>query len=274
MAGAGVALPQDSLIAATNPAGMVHVGERIDVGVSLFSPMREYEASSASAATGFFTVGPNTDPTFANTGTVAAQSKESENEAFLVPQFGWNKMLTPDSSIGVSVYGNGGMNTQYDGGFGTFNFTFFGFPPGPGSAPSFPGTFGGGQPGTPGGSTAGVDLSQLFVAPTYSRKFAGGKASWGVSAILAYQLFEARGLGAFAPFSTNPNKLTDNNHDSSFGAGARLGIMAELSPQLTVGASYQTPIWMDEFGEYEGLFAEQGGFDIPQNATLGLAWRP
>src|SRR3989344_5652211 len=36
MAGAGVALPQDALAAATHPAGMVLVGNRIDVGMMLF----------------------------------------------------------------------------------------------------------------------------------------------------------------------------------------------------------------------------------------------
>jgi long-chain fatty acid transport protein len=29
---------------------------------------------------------------------------------------------------------------------------------------------------------------------------------------------------------------------------------------------------MDEFDKYAGLFAEQGGFDIPETWTLGLAW--
>ncbi len=33
MAGVGIALPQDALAAATNPAGMVAVGSRIDFGV-------------------------------------------------------------------------------------------------------------------------------------------------------------------------------------------------------------------------------------------------
>ncbi|MEK7795924.1 MAG: long-chain fatty acid transporter, partial [Pseudomonadota bacterium] len=40
MAGAGVALPQDALAAATNPAGMVLIGNRIDVGLSMFVPDR------------------------------------------------------------------------------------------------------------------------------------------------------------------------------------------------------------------------------------------
>src|SRR5690554_7858189 len=29
---------------------------------------------------------------------------------------------------------------------------------------------------------------------------------------------------------------------------------------------------MEEFNKYEGLFAEQGGFDIPQMFNAGIAW--
>ena len=50
LAGGGVALPQDAMIAATNPAGMVWVGSRMDIGAAIFSPLREYNVSNVSAA--------------------------------------------------------------------------------------------------------------------------------------------------------------------------------------------------------------------------------
>ncbi|MBX2870169.1 MAG: hypothetical protein KTR18_15920, partial [Acidiferrobacterales bacterium] len=40
MAGAGVALPQDALISATNPAGNAFLEERKDIGLSFFNPER------------------------------------------------------------------------------------------------------------------------------------------------------------------------------------------------------------------------------------------
>ena len=52
MAGAGVALPQDSLAAAVNPAGTLHVGDRVDAGASIFSPPREYTENASSALMG------------------------------------------------------------------------------------------------------------------------------------------------------------------------------------------------------------------------------
>ena len=42
MAGAGTALAQDSIAAATNPAGMAFVGSRVDGGLEVFSPRRRY----------------------------------------------------------------------------------------------------------------------------------------------------------------------------------------------------------------------------------------
>lgn len=43
MAGAGVALPQGSLDAAINPAAMAFVGKRLDIGLTMFNPNREYK---------------------------------------------------------------------------------------------------------------------------------------------------------------------------------------------------------------------------------------
>jgi len=56
MAGAGIALPQDAMAAATNPAGMVMVGDRLDLGVDWFKPNRRAEiaGSFAPGATGSY----------------------------------------------------------------------------------------------------------------------------------------------------------------------------------------------------------------------------
>jgi long-chain fatty acid transport protein len=156
-------------------------------------------------------------------------------------------MLDANSSVGVSVYGNGGMNTDYpDNVLGTGVGTF-------------------------GGTAAGVNLEQLFVNASYSRKI-NEKSSWGASAILAYQRFEATGLQGFGLFSSDPTKLTDNGVDTSMGYGFKLGYQGEVSPGLTLGASYQSEMSMDEFSDYAGLFAEQGGFNIPATWTIGLAY--
>ncbi|MBI5739239.1 MAG: outer membrane protein transport protein [Nitrospirae bacterium] len=236
LAGAGTALPLDSLAAATNPAGMVFVGNRVDLGLSLFNPNREYTVVGTQSPAPAFGLAP---------GTV-----ESDSKWFLIPSLGANRMMTDDYSLGVSIFGNGGMNTDYD--TGTFNYVNTSLP-----------------------QETGVDLMQLFIVPTYARKITS-KHGFGVSPVLAYQSFKVDGLGILGAqgFSGNSSKLTNNGHDHSFGYGARIGYLGEILPDLYLGASYQTEINMSRFKDYEGLFAEQGEFDIPQNWSAGIAYSP
>lgn len=229
LAGGGVALPQDAMAAATNPAGMVTVGDRMDLGVALFSPSpRSY--TDDNPAVGFVS-GP------------AGLGQESDNDFFLIPHFARNWMLDSDSSVGVTVYGNGGMNTEYP-----------------------TGVYAGGVAGV-----TGINLEQLFINASYSRKI-DATSSWGASLIAVYQTFEAKGFGVFAPFSTSVGNLTNNGKDSATGFGAKFGWQGEVAKDVTLAASYQTKMSMGEFSKYSGLFAEGGGFDVPSTWTLGLAW--
>ncbi len=259
LAGGGVALPQDAMIAATNPAGMAFVGERMDLGLALFSPSpRSYSASAAATAVdGTSCAGfPGGQCPFTIGGNNTAQSIESDNDYFLVPHFAYNWVLDAESTAGLTVYGNGGMNTEYVGGQAQHD-------DGTNTLVTTPGTFGAG--------TAGVNLEQLFVEFTYARKYSDTGA-WGVSPIFAVQRFEAKGLGAFAGFSVDGSNLTDKGTDTSTGFGVKLGWQDEVSPGLTLAASYQSKMSMSEFDKYKGLFAEGGDFDIPATWTIGLAY--
>jgi long-chain fatty acid transport protein len=162
---------------------------------------------------------------------------------FLIPSAGVNWKLSDSDSVGISMFANGGMNTSYH------TSTFYG------SAPT------------------GVDLMQLFISPTYARKIAPNHAI-GISPILAYQRFEAIGLQAFSPFSVDPVDLTNKGHSNSYGIGGRIGYMGEIFPFLNIGAEYKTKIIMSRFGRYEGLFAENGSFDIPPSWTVGITIKP
>lgn len=251
MSGAGVALPQDSLAPATNPAGMAFVGARADLGVALFSPSpRSYTTRGSSGipegtvcgAACPFDIGP--------------QSIESENDFFLVPHFGYN-LAFGNTAFGIAVYGNGGMDTEYRGGTATFGN------PATGAFTTFPGTFGDG--------TAGINLEQLFIAPTYASKWSA-TGGWGISPLIVYQRFQAFGIGSFAGFSSQPNNVSDKGTDSSTGIGLRLGAQGNIAPGVTLAAAYQPQINMSKFSAYKGLFAEGGDFDIPANGTAGIAW--
>ncbi|MEY4751223.1 MAG: hypothetical protein RIQ60_3437 [Pseudomonadota bacterium] len=247
MGGVSLALSEDAMGGANNPAGMVFAGSRVDFGVDDFMPRRDAERSGASG------------PAAGLNGKV-----ESDHTAFLIPEFGINRMLDAKSSLGVSVYGNGGMNTTYPQG----NFQC----PDSFTAPTTA------VPGNAlcGGGTLGVDLSQLIISPTYARHLDEQHAV-GMSLLLGYQRFKAEGLQAFAAipgFSAAPGRVTNQGYDSATGAGLRLGWQGRFSPLLSVGAAYATRMKMGKFEKYQGLFAEQGGFDIPSNVGLGLSYSP
>jgi long-chain fatty acid transport protein len=124
----------------------------------------------------------------------------------------------------------------------------------------------------PSSSKTGVNLSQLFLGLTYARKL-NEKHSLGVTAIIAYQMFEAKGLMSFKGFSRDSLKLSGNGSDNSLGYGVRVGYYGKLMEKLSFGASFQSKIYMGEFKDYAGLFAEQGDFDIPANWTAGVAYK-
>jgi long-chain fatty acid transport protein len=90
---------------------------------------------------------------------------------------------------------------------------------------------------------------------------------------LAYQRFEAKGLQNFVPYSSSSGALTDNGHSNSYGYGIKIGYLGKILPELNFGASYQSRTKMSKFSDYAGLFAEQGGFDIPSSWDLGLSYR-
>ena len=238
MGGTATALAQDAMGGATNPASMVFAGSRFDIGADVFSPRREAERTGA----GFPTLNGQVD---------------SGREWFLVPELGYNHMLRPDLSVGVTVYGNGGMNTAYPQ--GNFNC-------GAGGANMLCGSGG-----------LGVDLMQLIVAPTIAYKVTP-QHSFGASLLLGYQRFEAVGLQAFdnapgfPPFTQSPGSVTNNGHDSSTGVGFRIGYFGRLSDALSIGAAYAPKMRMSEFDKYKGLFAGAGDFDIPENYGLGAAF--
>jgi long-chain fatty acid transport protein len=223
MGGAGIAFPQDALAAATNPAGMALVGNRIDIGGEIFNPNRE---TTITGSTGGFTDG----------------TYESGKEYFLIPEFGYNRMIKPDMSVGVSVFGNGGMNTEYSP-ISAFNIA---------------------------GNKTGVDLMQLFISPTLAMKINPDHAV-GASLNLAYQRFKAYGISNFRAVSGSPANLSDNGYDDSFGMGLRLGWTGKLSPSVTMGATYQSKTKMSQFDKYRGLFAGRGDFDIPENFGVGIS---
>lgn len=229
LAGAGIAYYQGSLING-NPAGIAFLGKQYEASLELFNPNRKFTVSgSPSGMQGSFPLTP---------GTVKSDSK-----AFLMPTLGANWVLGDQSSLAVTVFGNGGMNTDYP------TDVFY----------------------DPTSKSTGVNLAQLFGNVTYAFKIADVH-SIGITGVVAYQYFEAKGLASFAGFSSDAANLANNGKSNSTGVGFKVGYMGKILPNVSIGAMFQSRVYMSEFDEYAGLFAEQGDFDIPASWSAGISW--
>lgn len=235
MGGAAVASTDSAFAGANNPATASFAGNRTEVGMDFFMPKRSAERTG-HASMNF--------------------SVDSDSNIFYVPEFAINRVFSDKLAGGVSVYGNGGLNTDYAG--GQTNCTAVGA-----SATANP---------LCGSGRLGVDMMQLVVAPTISYKV-NESSSVGVSPLLVHQQFKADGLSAFGSFglSSDANSLTNKGYDTSNGFGMRLGYFGKMSDKLNVGVSYSPKISMSKFDKYKGLFADGGNFDIPENYSAGVS---
>ncbi|MCH8180423.1 MAG: outer membrane protein transport protein [Proteobacteria bacterium] len=95
-AGVAVALPQDALVIASNPAGISQLSNRADVGLTLFSPRRDatIEGSPVPGLNGHY----------------SGDGKKN----FWIPELGYVRQLQGPLTFGLALYGNGGMNTRYE----------------------------------------------------------------------------------------------------------------------------------------------------------------
>lgn len=237
--GAAIAVADDAIAGANNPAAFAVLGNRIDAGFEAFVPKRG--ASRAGGPLGAFDF-----------------EERSDRNLFIVPDFGASFRVSPEITIGGTVYGNGGLNTDYQKG-NTANCPVVR-------------TSGAGNPFC-GEGPAGVNLEQLVIAPSVAMNLSKNHAV-GISALIVYQRFYATGLQLFGDFgfSRDDTKLTNTGTSDSRGLGYRLGYLGRFG-DLSVGLNYSPRINMTEFDEYAGLFAEQGDFDIPTNMGVGLAYQ-
>ena len=108
MAGAVVSNPQDSIAAASNPAGMALVGQRVDAGLRFFSPIREAQIDTTAY------------------GATFDVDDESRRNLFLIPNIGFTRMVNDRLWWGFTVFGNGGLNSTYDRNIFDETFVVFG----------------------------------------------------------------------------------------------------------------------------------------------------
>lgn len=165
-------------------------------------------------------------------------------KSFVLPEIAYVRPLSDNFAVGISINAHGGMNTTYKSNpFAAFGAT----------------------------GNAGVDLKQVFITPTVAARITE-RHSIGVSPIIVLQTFRAQGIQPFASASSNPGSFSNRGHEHSAGIGLRIGYLGKLGDRVRIGAFYQSMIWAGKFENYAGLFAEQGGFDVPPSWGGGIAF--
>ena len=245
MGGAAVAVALEPFGGAVNPGAMSFLDSQWQLGAAWFMPDRSASRTGSGPA------------------GIDGSAVSGSND-FIIPEFGINWRYRPDLAFGLTVFGNGGMNTDYPGGQIPAASACAAFNPNPGPYNLLCGN-----------GTLGVDLSQLLIAPYASWQFTPGH-SVGIAPVVAYQRFKAEGLQAFdnPVASTAMGSVTNNGYSSSWGAGVRIGYMGQFDPMFSFGVSWASKIAMGELEGYKGLFAQGGGFDIPSNFSVGIGIRP
>jgi len=89
LGGAGVANAADAMSAVDNPALLGQVADQMSLGISLFSPLRSADLGGGAGYV------------------------ESDNNYFLIPQFGYTAEIDNKVNWGVLLTALGGMNTNY-----------------------------------------------------------------------------------------------------------------------------------------------------------------
>lgn len=209
MGGVVLALPQDSLVGASNPAGMVWVGTRLDVGVALLKVDNGVEFAGQTV------------------------SGVEDNDLYIIPQLGANRMLDEVSSLGLSIVGNG-VGTAY-----------------------------GSDSNVGGLERPGSEFQQMVATLSYARKL-DERHSLGLGLMLIRQQLDIDGTGSIG---------LPEGRDESYGAGLRLGYLGRLTDQLSLGASYATRGYMGKMKRFDKLLAEDGDLDMPANYGLGMSYQ-
>ena len=245
MAGAGVASPQSAFASALNPAGLAFVEQQWDLGLELFAPRRGYSAN------------PTTNGNVNGSGSTSLI--DSKNGWFPIPSFAFNWKMDNKNSLGLALYGNGGMNTEYDpgdtfGGLGTLPFRD------PTNTVQSSGT-------------VGINLEQLFINASFAHKISQ-HTSLGVSAIVAVQRLNAKGLTAFMPLAEKASaagaasNFTNGGTDTAYGVGFKIGYQGIISKSTAFAASYQSEVSMGGHDKYANFLP--GDMNIPATASIGI----
>jgi long-chain fatty acid transport protein len=236
MAATAIAYPQDSLAVAYNPAGMVAVGNRVDVeaGWLYDSGHAKISGSPVPGADGNFNVMRTHNYYLGNFGI---------NTVWCTPVCGCMEL---NWSLGVALYNRDFQKATQNK-----------------VQPLF------------GTSDAGIEYVHEELATSFAVNICDGH-SLGLSLDWHVARVKVNGLENFdnSTFSSNPGHVTNRGYNYSHGLGVTVGYYGQLTDWLSIGATYRPKVKMDRYEKYDGFFADRGRIDVPEKIGGGIAFDP
>jgi long-chain fatty acid transport protein len=235
-AGAGIASPEDSSWALTNPAALIDVNRRIDVGFDLYYPKREGEPRGPALVLN--TQNPEADFVLSLPND-EADVLEDRSEV-LGPMAGIVWPVNDKWAVGWGIFGTEGNHVNY-----------------PQSRT---------QPGREiGNGDRRAELGVLKMPVAVAHRFDNGWAV-GAAVVGVYSRLRTDSLTV----AVRPTRGAFE-WDESYGFGLKLGLYKRWD-KWSLGAAYLSRQWTSDFDKYDDLIRH--GLDLPQEFRIGFAYRP
>jgi long-chain fatty acid transport protein len=240
MAAACISYPLDSLVGAYNPAGMVDVGDRLDLEAGW---VRD---------TGSADISGNQSP-FAR--LVDGHFNGMRTKDVYPFSFGINKnfCFCNDWEVGAGLicYNRNYQKTTY-----TKPFVLLGT------------------------SNLGMEYVNQTISPILSIRWCnmhsiGISANFQIERVKVngIQRFDHAPNLLLGPGSIAPGHVTNRGYNYSTGWGFTIGYRGQITEDLNVGITYQPETSMRRLDKYKGFLAHRGKLNIPQKFGAGISYR-
>jgi long-chain fatty acid transport protein len=237
MAATGIAYPQDAFAGAYNPAGIVEIGNRVDIGIDWIRDKGKAEVTLTKSKQ-FSPFRKSYNP-FKSPNMINADLGINSNFTTEICGDSW------DWAFGMVLYNHNYQKTSYQK---SIHFL--------------------------GSTKVGMEYIHEVLSPILSLRVNECHCI-GMSVDVHLQRTSVKGLQSYANrvLSESPNHVTNKGYAYSSGVGVTLGWKWLATEALTVGAVYRSKVSMSKLHKYKGLFAEGGGLDTPEEWGLGLAYQ-
>lgn len=240
MAAACISYPLDSLVGAYNPAGMVDIGDRLDIEGGWVR-----DTGSADVSNNLSPFAPLVNGHFNGMRTKDAYPFS----------LGINKNFCSfddwEIGAGLVVYNRNYQKTTYNQPFVLL-----------------------------GTSNLGMEYVNQTISPILSVRWCnmhsiGISANFQLERIKVngIQRFDHAPNPLLGPGSVAPGHVTNKGYDYTTGWGLTLGYSGQITDELAIGITYQPETRMHRLHKYKGFLAQKGKLNIPQKCGAGISYR-